>query len=61
MPRHPTTRSLHTLYDDPVPDPYPEADGEVWEFFREQGYKPEDLQDPQSIKDYTAWLEANPK
>jgi len=44
------------VMDDPVPDPYPEFEAEVFELYRDEGLAPEDLRDPDERQRYAAWL-----
>jgi hypothetical protein len=53
-------RKVEAMYSDPVPDPYPEMDDEVFEMFQAQGLTPDDMADPESKQEYAQWLEAHP-
>lgn len=45
------------MFDDPIDNPYPEFEEEVFEYYFESGLKPEDLRDKEAADKYNAWLE----
>lgn len=43
-------------FDDPVPDPYPEFEDEVFEMYQSDGITPADIRGQASVL-YQAWLD----
>jgi len=51
-----TAKSISELFDDPVPDPYPEFDVEVFELYLEDGIEASELPDEDEAVQYQKWL-----
>ena len=43
-------------FDDPVPDPYPEFEAEMFDFYFETGVKPESIKDVDERQRYLRWI-----
>jgi hypothetical protein len=50
-------RDMMDLYDDPVPDPYPEMDNEVFDMYHHRGLTPADIHDEKEAAAYQKWLD----
>ena len=49
------------MFDDPVPDPYPEFEEEMFELYFDSKLKIEDIKSKKGRDKYAAWLEKRQK
>ena len=60
MPIKMNKTSIDDMFADPVPDPYPEMQEEMYDLYQYLGHKPEDLLDLEEREGYIKWLDAQP-
>lgn len=60
MPQKVKKTCHEDMFADPVPEPYPEMQEEMYDLYRSLGHKPEDLLDLGEREGYIRWLKAHP-
>lgn len=53
-------KKIEDMFNDPLPNSYPEMEDEVFESMEEDGLLPSDLRGPDAVK-YEAWLSKRQK
>lgn len=53
-----TVPDISTMFDDPIPNPYPEFESEVFQMYRDMGMIPSDILDNTAVR-YEQWLIKN--